>query len=75
MTQLQRYYIWKEAQAKVQSSVLDDPRGYIFLSIMVVLPKARGKGVGRLMTKAVTDQADAENIKCYRESSRDVPNM
>lgn len=27
------------------------------------------------MMKAVSDQADAENMKCYLESSRDVPNI
>lgn len=42
---------------------------------MVVLPKAQGKGIGRLMMEAVTKQADAEGMKCYLESSRDVPNM
>lgn len=42
---------------------------------MVVLPKAQGKGVGRLMMKAVTDKADVEGMNCYLESSRDVPNM
>lgn len=42
---------------------------------MVVIPEAQGKGVGRQMMKAVTDQADAEGMKCYLESSRDKPNM
>ena len=42
---------------------------------MVVLPEAQGKGVGAKMMKVVSDQADAEGIKCYLESSRDVPNM
>ncbi|KAI0122107.1 acyl-CoA N-acyltransferase [Daldinia grandis] len=72
---VKRYYIWKEAQAKAQSSVWADPRGYYFLNIMVVLPKAQNRGIGRLMMKAVTDQADAEGMNCYLESSRDVPNM
>ncbi|KAF2010482.1 hypothetical protein BU24DRAFT_399865 [Aaosphaeria arxii CBS 175.79] len=72
---VKRYYIWKEAQAKVQSEVWDDPRGYYFLNIMVVMPEAQGKGVGAKMMKAVTDQADAEDMKCYLESSRDVPNV
>ncbi|KAK8100507.1 hypothetical protein PG999_010881 [Apiospora kogelbergensis] len=70
-----RYYIWKEAQAKVQSSVWTDPRGYYFLNIMVVVPEAQGKGVGRQLMKAVTGQADAEGMNCYLESSRDRPNM
>ncbi|KAK7935314.1 hypothetical protein PG985_000809 [Apiospora marii] len=72
---VKRYYIWKEAQAKVQSSVWTDPRGYYFLNIMVVIPEAQGKGVGRQMMKVVTDQADAEGMNCYLESSRDKPNM
>ncbi|KAI1384626.1 acyl-CoA N-acyltransferase [Hypoxylon trugodes] len=72
---VKRYYIWKEAQAKAQSSVWTDPRGYYFLNIMVVLPKAQNMGIGRLMMETVTDQADAEGMKCYLESSRDVPNM
>jgi GNAT superfamily N-acetyltransferase len=42
---------------------------------MVVLPEAQGKGVGAAMMKMVTDQADSENMKCYLESSRDVPNV
>lgn len=71
----QRYYIWKEAQAKAQSAVWTDPRGYYFLNIMVVLPKVQDQGIGRAMMKAVTDQADAEGMSCYLESSRDVPNL
>ncbi|KAL6860356.1 hypothetical protein ACO1O0_004383 [Amphichorda felina] len=70
-----RYYIWKDAQAKAQEELWTDPRGYYFLNIMVVLPEAQGKGVGAKMMKVVSDQADAEGIKCYLESSRDVPNM
>jgi GNAT superfamily N-acetyltransferase len=42
---------------------------------MVVLPEAQGKGVGAAMMKMVTDQADSENMKCYLESSRDIPNI
>lgn len=42
---------------------------------MVVKPQSQCKGIGRLLMKAVTDQADAEGMKCYLESSRDVPNM
>ncbi|KAI8952066.1 acyl-CoA N-acyltransferase [Xylaria longipes] len=71
---VKRYWIWKEAQSKVQSAVWTDPRGYYFLNIMVVVPKSQGRGLGRLMMEAVTDQADAENRKCYLESSRDLPN-
>ncbi|KAI1500495.1 acyl-CoA N-acyltransferase [Biscogniauxia marginata] len=72
---VKRYYIWKEAQAQVQKAVWTDPRGYYFLNIMVVLPKAQGKGLGRLLMKAMTDRADRENMSCYLESSREVPNM
>ncbi|KAK7450323.1 hypothetical protein Landi51_05394 [Colletotrichum acutatum] len=71
----QRYYIWKEAQAKAQSEIWTDPRGYYFLNIMVVLPSAQGKGVGAKMMKVVTDRADEEGVKCYLESSKDVPNV
>jgi GNAT superfamily N-acetyltransferase len=42
---------------------------------MVVLPEAQGKGLGAKMMKAVTDEADARNMCCYLESSRDVPNI
>ncbi|KAJ0269879.1 hypothetical protein COL940_012094 [Colletotrichum noveboracense] len=73
--QSKRYYIWKEAQAKAQKELWTDPRGYYFLNIMVVLPEAQGKGVGAKMMKMVTDHADAEDMKCYLESSKDVPNM
>jgi GNAT superfamily N-acetyltransferase len=71
----QRYYIWKDAQASAQSTLWTDPRGYYFLNIMVVVPEAQGKGVGAKLMKAVTDDADAKNMRCYLESSRDVPNI
>ena len=71
----QRYYIWKENQAKAQSELWTDPKGYYFLNIMVVLPETQGKGIGKLLMAEVTDQADREGMKCYLESSRDVPNM
>ncbi|KAI0400835.1 acyl-CoA N-acyltransferase [Xylaria palmicola] len=72
---VKRYWIWKEAQSKVQSSVWTDPSGYYFLNIMVVVPKAQGRGIGRQMMEAVTDQADAEDVSCYLESSRAAPNI
>lgn len=75
LTRTQRYYIWKEAQAKAQSQIWTDPRGYYFLNIMVVVPAAQGKGVGAKMMKMVSDVADKEKMKCYLESSRDVPNV
>lgn len=34
----------------------------------------QGRGVGAKMMKDVADHADAENMKCYLETSRDVPN-
>ncbi|KAI1826139.1 acyl-CoA N-acyltransferase [Xylaria intraflava] len=70
-----RYWIWKAAQTKVQSAVWTEPQGYYFLNIMVVVPKAQNRGIGRLMMEAVTDKADTENVPCYLESSRDVPNI
>ncbi|RWA13869.1 hypothetical protein EKO27_g1250 [Xylaria grammica] len=72
---VKRYWVWKAAQSNVQSAVWTDPLGYYFLNIMVVVPKAQGRGIGRQMMKAVTDEADTKNTKCYLESSRDVPNI
>lgn len=71
----QRYYIWKDAQASVQKELWNDPKGYYFLNIMAVNPNAQGKGVGAALMKAVAKRADAENMKCYLESSKDVPNI
>lgn len=42
---------------------------------MVVLPEAQGKGVGAKMMKVVADEADSKGMRCYLESSKDVPNM
>ena len=70
-----RYWIWKECQAKAQSALWDDPKGYYFCNIVTVLPEAQGRGIGKLLFKHVTDQADAEGRKCYLESSRAEPNM
>ena len=41
---------------------------------MAVHPKAQGRGVGAKLMRAVSDKADAEGMKCYLESSKDVPN-
>ncbi|KAI1167972.1 acyl-CoA N-acyltransferase [Nemania serpens] len=71
---VKRYWIWKAAQSDVQSTSLPTT-AHLKFQIMVVVPKAQGRGIGRLMMEAVTDQADAENMKCYLESSRDVPNI
>lgn len=58
-----RYYIWKAAQASAQSELWTDE------------PEAQGKGIGKLLFRHVTDQADREGRKCYLESSRAEPNM
>jgi hypothetical protein len=71
---LQRYYIWKQNQAIAQKELWDDPHGYYFCNIVTVLPDQQGKGIGKMLFKAVTDQADKEGRKCYLESSRDKPN-
>ncbi|KAB8200238.1 acyl-CoA N-acyltransferase [Aspergillus parasiticus] len=70
-----RYWIWKERQQEAQSAIWDDPRGYYFCNIVAVSPKAQGGGIGRKLFKAVTDIADREGVKCYLESSRNVPNV
>lgn len=38
-------------------------------------PEAQGKGVGRMLFEAVTKRADREGVKCYLESSKNVPNV
>lgn len=70
-----RYWIWKERQQEAQSVIWDDPRGYYFCNIVAVSPKAQGGGIGRKLFEAVTDMADREGVKCYLESSRNVPNV
>ncbi|SLM36431.1 gnat family protein [Lasallia pustulata] len=72
---VKRYYIWKTTQALVQKSIWTDPQGYYFCNIVTVLPSEQGKGIGKLLFKAVTDRADAEGRRCYLESSRDEPNV
>lgn len=71
----QRYYIWKQKQAEAQAELWTDPNGYYFLNIMVVLPELQGKGVGKALAREVTKMADEKGMRCYLESSRDVPNM
>ena len=51
-----------------------DPKGYYFCNIIVVLPEAQGRGIGRALFHEVTKKADAEGRRCYLESSRDEPN-
>lgn len=70
-----RYWIWKDSQREAQSQIWDDPRGYYFCNIVAVSPEAQGKGIGRKLFEAVTDRADEEGVKCYLESSKDVPNV
>ena len=38
-------------------------------------PEAQGKGVGRMLFEAVTKMADRDGVKCYLESSKNVPNV
>ncbi|EME86429.1 uncharacterized protein MYCFIDRAFT_45320 [Pseudocercospora fijiensis CIRAD86] len=72
---VKRYWIWKAAQAKAQAQLWNDENGYYFCNIVTVVPEAQGKGIGKLLFKHVTDQADREGRKCYLESSRAEPNM
>ncbi|KAK3679961.1 hypothetical protein LTR78_000338 [Recurvomyces mirabilis] len=72
---VQRYWIWKARQAEAQEQLWTDAKGYYFCNIVTVLPKAQGRGIGKLLFKHVIDQADREGVKCYLESSRAVPNM
>ncbi|PMD58972.1 acyl-CoA N-acyltransferase [Hyaloscypha bicolor E] len=71
---VKRYYIWKQRQAEAQSEIWTDPKGYYFCNVIVVLPEAQGKGIGRALFREVTQKADAEGRRCYLESSRDEPN-
>ncbi|GKZ28678.1 hypothetical protein AbraIFM66950_011114 [Aspergillus brasiliensis] len=70
-----RYWIWKARQHEAQSQIWDDPKGYYFCNIVAVDPGCQGLGVGRKLFEAVTDRADQEGVKCYLESSRNVPNV
>ncbi|WPG99823.1 Hypothetical protein R9X50_00264200 [Acrodontium crateriforme] len=72
---VKRYWIWKEAQTKAQSEIWTAEDGMYFCNIVTVVPEAQGQGIGKLLFKAVTDQADREGKLCYLESSRAVPNM
>ncbi|GIJ83828.1 hypothetical protein Asppvi_002658 [Aspergillus pseudoviridinutans] len=70
-----RYWIWKDRQREAQSQIWNDPRGYYFCNIVAVSPEAQGKGIGKKLFQAVTDLADEEGVKCYLESSKEVPNV
>lgn len=73
--QRQRYYIFKEAQARTLEAVWVEPRGYYFLNTIATVPEARGRGIGRKLVSVVTERADAEHMPCYLESSKAQPNM
>ncbi|KAJ5082563.1 hypothetical protein N7532_011606 [Penicillium argentinense] len=70
-----RYWIWKERQQEAQSQIWDDPRGYYFCNIVAVSPEAQGRGIGKLLFETITKRADEEGVKCYLESSKNVPNV
>ncbi|KAJ5127096.1 hypothetical protein N7448_007875 [Penicillium atrosanguineum] len=70
-----RYWTWKQNQQDAQAQIWDDPRGYYFCNIVAVSPEAQGKGIGGLLVKKVLKMADEEGIKCYLESSKNVPNV
>ncbi|EAW07638.1 GNAT family N-acetyltransferase [Aspergillus clavatus NRRL 1] len=72
---IRRYWIWKDCQREAQSQIWDDPRGYYFCNIVAVSPAAQGRGIGKKLFEAVTDRADEEGVKCYLESSKNVPNV
>lgn len=52
-----------------------DARGYYYCNVVAVLPGMHGKGIGRKLVEAVTDQADKEGMKCFLESSKAEPNI
>lgn len=72
---IRRYYLWKEGQAKVQSELWKDPRGYWFCNIITVAPDAQGRGVGKALVEEVLKRADAEGRSAYLESSSFEPNV
>lgn len=60
---------------KAQRDTWTDKRGYYFCNVVAVMPDMHGRGIGRKLVEVVTDQADKEGMKCYLESSKDVPNI
>ncbi|KAF3911701.1 hypothetical protein AA313_de0204037 [Arthrobotrys entomopaga] len=70
-----RYYLWKQCQANMQSEVWTNPEGYWFCNILTIHPECQGKGIGKALMKVVFDQADTEGVPCYLESSKFEPNV
>ncbi|KAK6348571.1 hypothetical protein TWF718_006359 [Orbilia javanica] len=72
---VKRYYLWKESQSKLQSSVWTNPEGYWFCNILAIHPDCQGKGIGKKLMNEVFDIADSEGVPCYLESSKFEPNV
>jgi len=72
---VERYRLWKEQQNLAHSEIWTDPRGYYFCNIVAVRPHAQGRGIGRKLFDTVTRFADNEGVKCYLESSKNIPNV
>ncbi|KAI5296992.1 hypothetical protein KEM55_005304 [Ascosphaera atra] len=70
-----RYTIWKEVQDKAATETWTDRRGYYFCQTVAVMPGQQGKGIGKMLLKAVMDRADQEGFHCYLESTRYTPNV
>ena len=70
-----RYWVWKREQEACQRELWTDGNGYYFVNIVVVSPKAQGRGVGRRLFEVVMGRADGEGRRCYLESSRWEPNV
>ncbi|KAL4951648.1 acyl-CoA N-acyltransferase [Aspergillus filifer] len=72
---LKRYKQWKSLQRQKHDSIWTDERGYYFCNVIAVRDEMRGRGLGRRLVEAVTDQADEEGMACYLESSKGMPNL
>ncbi|KAF2240026.1 acetyltransferas-like protein, partial [Viridothelium virens] len=72
---IRRYYLWKEGQAKAQSELWKDPRGYYFCNIITVVPDSQGCGIGKALMEKVLEKADSEGRSAYLESSSFDPNV
>ncbi|KAI5303952.1 hypothetical protein KEM55_000288, partial [Ascosphaera atra] len=60
---------------KAATETWTDRRGYYFCQTVAVLPGQQGKGIGKMLLKAVMDRADQEGFHCYLESTRYTPNV